>query len=214
MADKVRIYWDACVWISMVNGYAAREANCLDVIRRARDGELEIWTSSLSLAEVFKAKVNGDHLALEEVKDQAFADYIEQDFVQEVQVDHDVGMYARKLLRQFGPLKKPNDGIHLATAVLNNCDELHTYDSENLIPLSGQVECPNGKLLLIREPPPPIQPVLDLVVNAADEGGVMGNGANTEALKPAADPAADSAVVAADVGNDIDGGVSPDQGSW
>ena len=60
-------------------------------------------------------------------QDEIFEDYILQDFVTRVQVDYDVGVLARRLLRAYPVIQKPQDGIHLATALLNNLDELHTF---------------------------------------------------------------------------------------
>ena len=92
-----RIYWDACVWISLLNEQPGKMECCLDIIKQAREGKLEIWTSSLNLAEVFKARCDGAALALEQERDRQFEEYIEQPFVEEVQVDHEVGVEARRL---------------------------------------------------------------------------------------------------------------------
>lgn len=159
MADLKNVYWDACLWISLINGETGKADRCQYVIERSKVGEFQVWTSSISLAEVFKKKCEGKNVSLDESKDMDFEKYIEQDFLTEVQVDHDTGLLARRLLRKFPELKKPNDAIHLATAVLNNVDELHTFDDENLIPLDGKIERADGKLLVICFPPQrPVDP--------------------------------------------------------
>ena len=91
-------------------------------------------------------------------QDQVFEDYILQEFVERVQVDYDVGVLARRLLRKYPEISKPQDGIHLATALLNNVDELHTYDRENLIGLSDKIDRRDGKKLKIGPPPEPPAP--------------------------------------------------------
>jgi hypothetical protein len=73
--------------------------------------------------------------------------------VTRVQVDFDVGTLARRLLRTHPGIVKPQDGVHLATALLNNVDEMHTYDRENLIGLSGLIERRDGARLRIGHPP-------------------------------------------------------------
>jgi hypothetical protein len=85
-----------------------------------------------------------------------------------VQVDYDVGVLARKLLRKFPAIQKPQDGIHLATALMNNVDELHTFDRPNLLDLTDQIERKDGSKLKIchppkrPEPPPPARmPLFD-----------------------------------------------------
>jgi hypothetical protein len=66
-----------------------------------------------------------------------------------------VGTVARRLLRKFPQIKKPQDAIHVATAVLNNVDELHTFDGSDLLPLDGQIPMQNGQKLKICHPPRP-----------------------------------------------------------
>ena len=148
------------MWIGLINVEADKVALCQYQIELAKKGEVEIWTSSISLAEVFKKKCEGKDQSLEESKDVEFEKYVEQDFLVEVQVDHDVGLLARRLLRKYPALKKPNDAIHLATALLNNVDEMHTFDAENLLILGSQLDRADGKKLVICKPPQPKQPDL------------------------------------------------------
>jgi hypothetical protein len=83
-----------------------------------------------------------------------------QDFLMLVQIDYDVGILARRLLRAHPILKKPLDGLHLASASLNNIDEFHTFDGENLLPLSGVIKRADGGSLVICEPPESPEPEL------------------------------------------------------
>jgi hypothetical protein len=79
-----------------------------------------------------------------------------QDYVQRVQVDVDVGTAARRLLRRFPQIRKPQDAVHAATAALHNVDELHTFDGNDLLPLNGLIPMQNGeKLKICRSPKPP-----------------------------------------------------------
>jgi predicted nucleic acid-binding protein len=156
LAEPRKIYWDACVWIALISGESGRVERCESIVHLAQAGDFQIWTSSLTLAEVFKHRVGPHGAALAADKDDAFEAFLLQDFVFEAQVDHAVGVYAKKLLRQYAPLKKPADAVHLATALMNNLNEFHTFDGANLIPLSEKVFRADGAPLLIREPPPPI----------------------------------------------------------
>ncbi len=163
MADPKKVYWDACIWLGLINEEDGKVDRCKFVIEQAKAQAMQIWTSSLSLAEVFKKKCEGKNVSLEESKDVDFEKYIEQEFLTEVQVDHDVGLLARRLLRKHPDLKKPNDAIHLATAALNNLDELHTFDVENLLPLNGKIDRMDGKQLIICVPPEkPANPQVEL----------------------------------------------------
>jgi predicted nucleic acid-binding protein len=163
LADKKRVYWDACIWFALIKQEPGRYDQCAYVLELAKAGELEIWTSSLTLAEVFRKKC-GDGVAggLAEAQDQDFEAFLSQDFVVEVQVDHQVGIAARRLLRAHVPLKKPQDAIHLASAVLNNLDEFHTFDQVNLLCLNGLISTKNGGALSICEPPTRPLPEPDL----------------------------------------------------
>lgn len=128
------------------------------IVDEAKNGNVEIWTSNFTLAEVFKRACDGEQKSLLPQQDSTFEDFILQPFVQRVQVDYDVGVLARKLLRSYPTIQKPQDGIHLATALLNNVDELHTFDRENLLGLSEKIKRPDGKVLKICHPPKPPAP--------------------------------------------------------
>ncbi len=118
---------------------------------------MQIWTSSLTLAEVYKRRGAGTGAQLPAQHDQDLDAFFEQEFIIEVQVDHDIATRARGLLREHTPpLRNPMDAVHLATALANNLDELHTFDGNNLLPLDGQLARADGVPLQIREPPPPI----------------------------------------------------------
>ena len=155
MADPLKVYWDACIWIGLINGEANKADRCEHLIERAKVGEVQIWTSTITLAEVFKKKCEGEIISLGEAKDIDFEDYVQSDFVILVQVDQAIGILARRLLRKHPELKKPNDALHLATATLNNVAELHTFDSENLLSLDGKIARRDGEFLKICEPPVP-----------------------------------------------------------
>lgn len=158
MADRPRYYWDACAWIALIQQEPGR-FDCLNyLIDRAKGGDVEIWTSMFTLAEVYKRQCDGELKGIPPKQDQAFEDLILQNFVQRVQVDFDIGVLARRLLRLHPEIRKPQDGIHLASALLNDLDELHTFDRENLTDLSGKILRKDGKPLLINSPPAPPPP--------------------------------------------------------
>lgn len=158
MANKPKYYWDACAWIGLIRQEPDKIDSLRHLMELAQTGKIEIWTSTFTLAEVFKRKCAEYQVGIEQVDDQAFEDYIAQDCVQRVQVDVDVGTFARRLLRKFPSIRKPQDAIHAATAALNNVDELHTFDGNDLLPLNGQIPMSNGEKLRICKPPMPPDP--------------------------------------------------------
>ena len=73
-----------------------------------------------------------------------------------MQLDYDVAVLARRLIREFR-MKTPNDAVHLATALVHNLDEFHTYDRWGLLPPDGKLVRADGLWLKICTPPPPTQ---------------------------------------------------------
>ncbi len=160
LVDVPKYYWDACIWIELINqGNPDHVKRCLHVIDLAESGMVQIWTSAFTLAEVWKRKCHGDNVQLQQNKDRYFEDYIEKEFIIKVMVDVDVGNLARRLLRKFPGLGKPQDAIHVATCLLNNLDELHSFDKEDLTKFDGKIPRSDHKMLKICTPPlPPIEP--------------------------------------------------------
>ncbi len=150
MNDPRRVYWDACAWLGLLNGETDKQFALQHVWGKALRGEVEIWTSSFCLAEVYKTKCEGGTAALSPDGDKQIDDMFDQDFVKVVQVDTDVARLARRLLRAHVKLRKPSDAIHLATAVHWNLEQLHTYDSSDLIGLV--IRTANGDSLDICKP--------------------------------------------------------------
>lgn len=152
MAKARRVYWDACAWLGLVNHESKKHRELQIIWGAAERGEYEIWTSAFSYAEVFKARCEEGDAILKAESDGRIDRMFEQAHVKRVQVDAVIGRLARKLLRENPMLKKPQDAIHLATAVQYNVDALHTYDGSNLIALNGQVRRRDGEMLQICMP--------------------------------------------------------------
>lgn len=150
LAKVKTVYWDSCVWLRLINEEEDYES-CQSVLNAAQRGEVQIWTSSLTLAEVYKFKCDVPK-SLAVAQDEIFEAYIASDFVIEVQVDHEIAVMSRRLCRRHLPLKKPNDGIHLASAIVNNIDEFHTFDQDDLLILNGKVNRADGTELMMCKP--------------------------------------------------------------
>lgn len=178
MADLPKYYWDACAWIALIQQEAGRFDDLQYVVEQARAGKALIYTSNFTLAEVFKRPCDGEQKGTTIVEDTEFEAFMLQDLVTRVQVDFDIGTLARRLLRAYSTIQKPQDAIHLATALLNNVDELHTFDRANLTGLSGKIKRKDGKKLKICAPPkkpvpapPPKTPLEEAIDNAMAENG-------------------------------------------
>lgn len=149
-----KYYWDACIWIELITQQDPdRVDRCKYVIELAKTQGAELWTSTFTLAEVWKRKCEGQIVSLPEPSDVVFEDYIQQEWVRKIQVDVDVGHLARRLLRKYPGLRKPQDAIHLASCLLTNVDEMHTFDGADLIKYDGQIPRIDRVKLTIGEPP-------------------------------------------------------------
>jgi predicted nucleic acid-binding protein len=158
------VYWDSCVWIALIMQEAGRYPKVLGVLERAQAGELQIVTSTFTIAEVVKRKCDGALVGMPEDEDDPFTELLKQDFVILVNADWDAATRARGLYREFCDqgLKKPQDALHLATAVIENVDEMHTFDGDDLLKLTGKVKRADGMTLTICEPPEPAPKPADL----------------------------------------------------
>lgn len=150
MTDRRRVYWDSCAWLGLINAEPAKIQGLQLVWGKAQHGELEIWTSAFSIAEVYKRKCEDQWTGLSPENDAAIDNMFDQDFVKVAQVDLEIGRLAKRLLRAYDKLKKPSDAIHLATAVYWDIEQLHTYDGVDLLGLV--VKTANGSDLEICKP--------------------------------------------------------------
>lgn len=158
MPEPVKVYWDACAWLALVNEEQGRKPDVDAVYTQARNGNVEIWTSNISIveanrleAEVHQAKpIPEGSLA---ILDAVFL----QPFVKLIPVDTDIAIRARKLVRETVGLRVKADAIHLASAIRWNIPTLHTYDGSDLTHLDGQFTCDNGTMLTICHPKDPFQ---------------------------------------------------------
>lgn len=149
-----RYYWDANAWIAYIrremptadNGIKdPRFTMCQEVLKRAEAGEIEIVTSSFTLAEVCKkrSEIRGPQVNL-----PAFFD---QPFILQMPVDKEVGLRAQQLqLSGVGSLK-PADATHVASALIGNVQIFHTFD-DGLLKLSKVLTLSDGRQLQIVKP--------------------------------------------------------------
>jgi predicted nucleic acid-binding protein len=140
MADAY--YWDACVFLALVNGEPARLQHIESMMEAASKGELVILTSTFSKVEV----ALGASEQQAKVLDKAVEDKIDELWgtgspVKLVEFHELLADDARNLIRQGitrGWSLKPTDALHLATAMRHGTVAFHTYDKP-LRKYSGQI---------------------------------------------------------------------------
>lgn len=128
---------------------------CNHTIDLAVRGTVEIVTSGLALAEVCKDD------GVKSTAGDRIADFFRNEYILIVPVDRYVGTLARKLMQSGHPGLKPADAVHLATALVAEAPEFHTFDGP-LLKLSGRIErLAGGGYLEICKPPEPPRSLFD-----------------------------------------------------
>ncbi|MGH6822462.1 MAG: type II toxin-antitoxin system VapC family toxin [Methylocella sp.] len=157
-----RIYWDSCTFLGLINQEPGKVNHCRLVWQEAEKGGALIYTSFFTFAEVFKVKCEAGSKPLAEAKDKEIEHLLRQTWIRPGVVDERIGIAARRLMRFHAACKKPSDGVHLATALALNVDEMHTFDGSDLLLLDGKVNRADGKPLKICIPTPAPPQVPDL----------------------------------------------------
>ncbi len=134
MPDLPRVYWDACVFLSYVNGIPERLSH-LDPMLAKSGKAHQLVTSTMSVVEVAFAKVEQDNKALDADTDRKISGLWAGPAVILVEFFPLIAMEARQMIREALPkgwALKPMDAIHLATAKRLGALEFHTYDDKLL----------------------------------------------------------------------------------
>lgn len=156
MAELRRVYWDANVWLGLINGEPNKIRAVDYIYNAARTGTHEIWTSTLAFVEVFR--IAGEEKLSKPYSDgnlDKIEEMFEQDFIKLVPVDVEVAKLARRLRREHSGLSKGPDAIHLASAIRWSVETLHTFDKADLLHLDNKLKMKSGLLLRIVKPEEP-----------------------------------------------------------
>ena len=128
MAYLRKYYWDACVWIDLITqSNPDRFRRCQNVFLQAQKGEVEVWTSSFTLTEVYKRKCDGDLTSMPEEQDDEVESFFAPGLVKPILVDLQVAKTARRLCRKHPILRIRNmqSMLHLVLSqILMNCTPL------------------------------------------------------------------------------------------
>jgi predicted nucleic acid-binding protein len=171
-----RVGWDTCAWIAHIQNERIRGpdgktvvenrgAMCRSVLEAAERGIVEIVVSAICLVEVLARNRSSG------TDDQKVRDFFDNDYILLVNVDKQVGDFARRLMLAGHAGLKPPDAVHLATACIANVEAFHTFD-DRLLALDGVIDKADGTRLVIRKPaePAPPAPLLDEIERGRGRG--------------------------------------------
>jgi predicted nucleic acid-binding protein len=150
MAAEI-VYWDSDAFLGWLQAEQGKVEFCAGTLRRAELGEVVIFTSALTIAEVLWMR--GAPVIPQEKAD-IVRRFFRRSNLRVRNVTRGIAESAQDLV--WNHSIRPKDAIHVATALDAAAIALETFD-EGLIGKSGQVGSPP---LLIRKPLPPTQGTL------------------------------------------------------
>lgn len=118
-----RRYWDTSVFFAYFADQADRRERCRPIVQRAEDGEIEIVTSALTMAESLFMP-DGDLLP-QEHRD-GVRRFFQHDFIVPVQIDRPTALRSQELVWNHGVSAK--DALHLASALTAEVPQFDTFD--------------------------------------------------------------------------------------
>lgn len=133
-ADAPRIYLDANVLLAYVADEEDRAETVQALLDEARRGEIEVVTSTLSIAEVAYGELDQDGNLTEEGEDAIDELWTPASPIQLVDVTQALTLQARGIIRKaktegLGGIQGA-DAIHLASAVMFGCAPIFTYEDQ------------------------------------------------------------------------------------
>jgi predicted nucleic acid-binding protein len=145
------IYWDSDAFLGWLQAEPGKAELCAGTLRRADQGEILIFTSTLTLAEVLWMR--GAPMVPQE-KAEILRKFFRRSYFRIRNVTRKISEDAQDLVWTQGI--RPKDAIHVATALDGHVNVLETFD-DGLLAKTGTIGNPP---LVIRKPMPPAQGIL------------------------------------------------------
>lgn len=142
------IYWDSDAFLGWLQEDPGKVELCAGTINRAKNGEVLIITSALTIVEVLWRR-GGPRLP--EDKAEILNRFFRRSYIRVRNVTRLVAEAAQSVVWNHGIM--PKDAVHVATALDAQAIALETFDKE-LLKKSGIIGSPE---LIIRTPIPPKQ---------------------------------------------------------
>lgn len=153
MGKPVKLYWDTCAFIGLLNGEDDKKRELEIIYNLAGSGKFELWTSTLSMIECRRLKTEEhSEKPLDSQNEKIISDIFKQPFIKPIPMAVDIAENARVIWRETKGLNKYQDAVHLASALRWNVPIMHTYDRDDLLHLDGKLKCHDGSELNICYP--------------------------------------------------------------
>lgn len=146
-----RRYWDSNAFLGHLNGEPEKAEACEAVLAAAEAGKLVIVTSALTLAEVLYVK---GQTPMPKEKRELVSRFFKQPYISVQNVTRRIAEVGRELY--WDQNVRPQDAIHVATALVYKIPVLNTFDGK-LLSLDGKLGEPPLK---IEKPHEQYQPTL------------------------------------------------------
>lgn len=127
-----RIYWDSTAFLCFLKQHEGeRRGICEDILHHARDGKVNLFTSTFTITEVIRPR-NGDvkgarMLSAEEIGDME--EMFQWPWLKKIDVDQRVARKAVELSREYA--LSPADAIHAVSALVAHVDVLQHWDRQS-----------------------------------------------------------------------------------
>ena len=128
MSRKEIVYWDSDCFLGYFKQEEDKIRACRGTAEKAKQGDLIITTSAITLVEVVRLQKHEVRLSAKEEK--TIKDFFANPYIYIHNVDREVATHARQLIWKNNLSQR--DSIHVATAVLRKIPTMHTFDKDLL----------------------------------------------------------------------------------
>ena len=130
-AKYTQIYWDSSCFLCFLNKLEEeRRKICEDVLTHAQSGDIVLYTSTYTIAEVIRPKAKSlpgaTKLTPEEI--EKISGMFQWPWLRKIDVDQRVAMHAVTLSRDYNLY--PADAVHAASAILRKAQVLQRWDRD------------------------------------------------------------------------------------
>ncbi len=139
MAKKIKksipvYYWDSSVFLAYIKKEVGRYETVLNMLEECDNDNIEIWTSTLSIAEVTRDNTQPGKIVTMKTQNKIDALWEPPSKIKLIDVSQMVVKEARNVIRTIHGTEMTGirsvDAIHLASAIQKEIKEFHVYDEQ------------------------------------------------------------------------------------